>query len=220
MMYGSNGYLKIMILTLLLDRYIGTKKKRKNKPSTGKYLRRKRAIDLPAIIIGWWIVFQGEEREERVKSSAFIQLKYNTTCYNVDTLSILLFLRIFPMLFVKELVHIVLWTFINVTWNDRRNQGWDTRDTSWSKGKTKRNRVQGHRIDSTNQGNQRVDSPLPVSSSRPGKRGWEDRVDHIRDSIRVMSDGTGTYNCAPDSILRELLLISSKFGSVTEARGT
>lgn len=52
MMYGSNGYLKIMILTLLLDRYIGTKKKRKNKPSTGKYLRRKRAIDLPAIIIG------------------------------------------------------------------------------------------------------------------------------------------------------------------------
>lgn len=59
MMYGSNGYLKIMILTLLLDRYIGMKKKRKNKPSMGKYLRRKRAIDLPAIIIGWWIVFQG-----------------------------------------------------------------------------------------------------------------------------------------------------------------
>lgn len=217
MMYGSNGYLKIMILTLLLDRYIGTKKKRKNKRANicdG----RERSIFLPSSSADG-LCFRGEEREERVKSSAFIQLKYNTTCYNVDTLSILLFLRIFPMLFVKELVHIVLWTFINVTWNDRRNQGWDTRDTSWSKGKTKRNRVQGHRIDSTNQGNQRVDSPLPVSSSRPGKRGWEDRVDHIRDSIRVMSDGTGTYNCAPDSILRELLLISSKFGSVTEARG-
>lgn len=110
MMYGSNGYLKIMILTLLLDRYIGTKKKRKNNIARRRANicdGRERSIFLPSSSADG-LCFRGEEREERVKSSAFIQLKYNTTCYNVDTLSILLFLRIFPMLFVKELVHIVL----------------------------------------------------------------------------------------------------------------
>lgn len=41
-----------------------------------KYLPRwANTVDFPAI--GWWITFQG------VKSAAFIQPKYNATCYNV-----------------------------------------------------------------------------------------------------------------------------------------